>query len=414
VPAGALEVTLYDQPQGEDKAAVGWAVRQEIRRSGLVPPARAWDFLSIALSVVTADFAELRSKSPDGWTRELELEIAVADPTFWTSQARALEEILRFLTTDRWKLAFHDSGFVPAKPSKTRHPSEDCVALLSGGLDSLIGAIDLAAEAKKPLVVSQTVRGDGAKQIGFAQRIGSGLTHLQLNHNVKTPDKQETSQRARSLVFIAFGIIAATSLRAYQLGKTIPFYVCENGFIAINPALTPGRLGSLSTRTAHPEYLRRLEAVLKAAGLMIEIRNPYAMMTKGEMLRNCADQGTLKAEAVSSTSCGRFQHYNYHHCGRCVPCQVRRAAFKAWGAIPDSTDYVFEPLGKRDRDHAEFDDVRSIAMALATVEVDGLDRWLGNAISSPLITASERPLLRAMLDRGLGELKALHRAAGVK
>jgi 7-cyano-7-deazaguanine synthase in queuosine biosynthesis len=373
--------------------------------------ARAWDLLSIALSVVTADFTGLRDHSPDGWTREFEIDIAVADPAFWTGQATALSEVLGFLTTDRWTLRFHEGGTLPAPPRHPVYPAEDCVALLSGGLDSLIGAIDLVAAGRKPFVVSQTVRGDADKQVDFASSIGGGLNHLQLNHNAHSPGVQESSQRARSLVFIAFGVAAATNLQRHHQGHPVPLYVCENGFIAINPPLTGGRLGSLSTRTAHPEYLARLQRILDAAGLRVRIENPYAEKTKGEMLRDCADQTLLKAEAVRSTSCGRFQRFNYRQCGRCVPCQVRRAAFVVWGGVPDTTGYVYEPLGNDDDDHAGFDDVRSVAMALAAISTDGLDVWLGNALGSPMIT--NRAALRAMVERGLAELARLHKACAV-
>lgn len=406
-----LRVMLYGQPQAGQGSA-GEAAKQEILRRRLEPAARAWDLLSIALSVMTADAAGLRDKSPDGWTRELELDIAVADPSFWNGQAAAFAEALAFLTTDRWTLRFHDGGIQPAPPRDPVLPGQDCVMLLSGGLDSLVGAIDLTSGGRKPFAVSQIVRGDAEKQLEFATRIGGGLTHLQLNHNASSPGEQESSQRARSLIFITFGVLAATTLQRYHSGDRIALYVCENGFIAINPPLTGGRLGSLSTRTAHPEFLGRLQRVLDAAALRVQIVNPYAAKTKGEMLQQCSDQALLKSYAIRSTSCGRFQRFNYRQCGRCVPCQVRRAAFVAWGAVQDTTGYVYGPLGRDDADHSAFDDVRSVAIALAAVAVDGAEAWLGHALSSPQI--DDRAGLLGMIKRGLEELQALYRAYGVK
>lgn len=361
---------------------------------------------------MTADFAALRNQSPDGWTREIELDIAVADPPFWTGQAGALAEALVFLTTDRWALRFHEGRVLPGPPRDPVRPAEDRVVLLSGGLDSLVGAIDLAAAGRKPFAISQTVRGDADKQVDFAAKIGSGLGHLQLNHNASSPGTQEASQRARSLIFITFGVLAATALQRYHDGGEVPLFLCENGFIAINPPLTGGRLGSLSTRTAHPEFLQRLQRVLDAAGLRVAINNLYAGKTKGEMLKECADQPLVKAEAVRSTSCGRFQRFNYQQCGRCVPCQVRRAAFLAWGGVRDTTGYVYDPIGQNDPDHAGFDDVRSVAIALAAVRSDGVENWLGHALASPLI--GDRAGRLRMLERGRDELRALHQAYGVK
>ena len=409
--ADALRITLYGQPATANHGSAGEAIRYELQKRGLNVAARAWDLLSIALSVTTADVTALRTQSPDGWTREFELDVAVADPTFWNSQAADLSRALAFLTTDRWTLRFHEGGFLPAPFRKMAAPAEDCAMLLSGGLDSLVSAIDLTASGRKPFAISQVVRGDAEKQADFAARIGGGLNHLPLNHNASSPGADEGSQRARSLAFIAYGIAAATALRRYRDGERVTLYVCENGFIAVNPPLTGARLGSLSTRTAHPEYLARLQLILDAAGLRVKIETPYATRTKGEMLRECADQQLLRAEATRSTSCGRFQRFNYRQCGRCVPCQVRRAAFRAWG-MQDTTGYVYEQLGRDHPDYAGFDDVRSVAIAIAAVGTDGFDAWLGNALSSPFISA--RAELRDMVKRGLEELEALHEAFAVK
>lgn len=89
-----------------------------------------------------------------------------------------LARALAFLTTDRWTPHFHDGGVRPT-PSKTAvRPTQDCVVLLSGELDSLIGAIDLAARGVPPFAVSQIVRGDAEKQMDFATLIRGGLGHI--------------------------------------------------------------------------------------------------------------------------------------------------------------------------------------------------------------------------------------------
>jgi 7-cyano-7-deazaguanine synthase in queuosine biosynthesis len=409
--ADTLRVVLYGQAGSPDRASAGAAVRNDIRKEGLAPHRRAWDLLSVAMSVMVADAAGLRTGSPDGWTREFELEIAVTEPDFWNGAAPVIADALAFLTTDRWHLRFIPGGAAAPEPARVVRPPQDCVALLSGGLDSLIGTIDLATAGTRPLVISKIVRGDTEKQEDFARTIGGGLRHIQLNDNAVVPAPKDTSQRARSIIFLAFGILVATALAPYKAGATVPLYVCENGFIAINPPLTGSRVGSLSTRTAHPQFLSLFEDLLNAADIRVEIRTPYAEKTKGEMLRECADQQLLRTLAPRSTSCGRFQKYNYHHCGRCVPCQVRRAAFLAWGQ-PDPTEYVFEALGRDDEKHAGFDDVRSVGMALVATEGGGFRNWLGNALAWPLI--GERDALQDMLRRGLAELGVLHAKYGVK
>jgi hypothetical protein len=68
LPSGdsILRVVLYGQPTGECEGSAGAATKAEIQRRRLAPATQAWDLLSIALSVVTADFAALRDQSPDG------------------------------------------------------------------------------------------------------------------------------------------------------------------------------------------------------------------------------------------------------------------------------------------------------------------------------------------------------------
>lgn len=407
----ALRVVLYGQAGADDRGSAGAAVRNDIRRERLAPTPKAWDLLSVAMSVMAADAAGRRSESPDGWTREFEMEIAVADPDFWNTVAGMLTDALAFLTTDRWTFRFIAGGAIPPAPAEVVRPPENSVVLLSGGLDSLSGAIDLAAHGSRPVAISKTVRGDAAKQVEFASLIGGGLRHFQLNDNATVPGTDDTSQRARSIIFLSFGVLVATALAPYRAGASVPLYVCENGFIAINPPLTGSRLGSLSTRTAHPYFLAQFQSILDAAQIRVEIRTPYSAKTKGEMLRECASQPLLRSLAANSTSCGRFQRWNYRHCGRCVPCQVRRAAFLAWG-VQDLTEYVFEVLGRDNSDHAKFDDVRSVDMALVAAKSEGFDQWLGSALSWPQL--EERDALKNMLRRGLNELGALHAKYGVK
>ena len=213
------------------------------------------------------------------------------------------------------------------------------------------------------------------------------------------------------MIFFAYGVLLATSLKRYQAGETVPLYVCENGFISINPPLTPGRLGSLSTRTTHPVYLGLLQRLLDRAGLRVKIQNPYQFMTKGEMLAQCADQKLLRKFASMSTSCGRYARNAYNHCGRCVPCLIRRASFLRW-KNKDATGYVFDDLSKDDRNHARFDDVRAAAMAIEAVRAGGIDAWIGSSLDSPLIEDTA-PYL-GTVDRGLKELKKLLARAGVK
>jgi hypothetical protein len=409
---GVLNVVLYGSADRQRRGSAGAAIKDKLARRRLYPSSRGWDFLSLALAAIAADLAGHRVKSPDGWTRQFELDVAVADPAFWNSQQELIQRLLGFLTTDVWKVSFIGGGYSPKPPRNLVVPDDDCISLLSGGLDSFIGNLDLAAAGRRPFAVSQTVVGDAENQRAFAKMIGGGLRHLQINHNADVPDPETpSSQRARSLIFVAYGVLAATMIKRYRTGDTVTLYVCENGFISINPPLTDMRIGSLSTRTTHPALFGLLRQLFDAAGLRVRMENPYQLKTKGEMLQECADKKLLRAYASQTTSCGRYRIHGHTHCGRCIPCLVRRAAFRA-ASMKDGTKYVYTDLGRDDDQHAAFDDVRSVAMALAEVEADGIERWLGTALSTTLL--GDVAPLQAMVGRGLNELAALLKSHGVK
>lgn len=406
-----LNVVLYAQAPLPNFGCIGEAVSRTIRQRKLFPPPRAWDFLSIALSSFAADLAGHRSRSPDGWTRQFDLCIAVNDAEFWNSLRDELASMLQFLTTDLWSFEFVEGGYHPAPPSNHMTQKGDCVTLLSGGLDSLVGAIDLAAEGHSPVTVSHIARGDQDRQAKFPKLIGGGLNSILLGHGGKVPNGETpASQRSRSIVFISYAVLVGTCLESWSKTESTKCFVSENGFISLNPPLTVLRIGSLSTRTTHPTYFRRLQSIFNRAGFNLEIDNRYSFKTKGEMLIGSQDQALLKQLAHTSTSCGRFLHYNYKHCGRCVPCLVRRSAFLRWGE-DDQTTYLFDNLGKDNDAHAGFDDVRAAAMACLRQEQVGTEKWIGATLASSGITDPSAHI--NMLERGLDEIRSLLSNQGV-
>ena len=401
LPQADRHYVLYDQPDQVRHGSSGTGIRNKLLRAGILPADRAWDLLSIALAVVATDFTANRNSSSDGWTRQLELVIAVQEPDFWNQKKPLLQRMLRFLTTDIWHLEFISDGSKTPRPKKIAQLSSDSVILLSGGLDSLIGAVDLKAENRNPFAVSQIVRGEQKSQTLFAKELG-GLSHIQLSHNARFEDQKETSSRSRSLIFLAYGVLISTSLKLYKDGDQTTLFVCENGFISLNPPLTPARLGSLSTRTTHPTFISDFQKLLARSNLNVQIENPYQFRTKGEMLSQCADQKLIHKLAHQSVSCGKFKRHNYTHCGRCVPCLIRRAAFTKWGQR-DRTQYKYSKLSINNANHAWFDDVRSAAMAIALAKADGVDGFLDSSML--LYEESELQDYLDICKRGFSELE---------
>lgn len=408
LPAEVGKVLLFGRSDTAGTGSVGVSIRRYLEKRKHQSADRALDLVGLALSVLAADQFVRRETSGDGWTREIELHVSVLDHAFWSEQVHVVNQMLQFLTTDRWCVVFTPTNERPKFDGDPQYLPQKSISLLSGGLDSLIAAVNFSVDKEPVLLVSQVAKGDREKQQTFSQLLG--LSHLQLKHGAQLPGKNEDSTRSRSLVFISYGVLAATLLECYQR-ETVAITIPENGFMSINPPLTDARLGALSTRTTHPVFIHHLQTILDSAGINASLQNPYQHLTKGEMLKTCKDQGFLAKYAHTSTSCGRFVRTGYVHCGRCVPCLVRRAAFHNSG-LDDRTKYKYSQLRKNNADHAKFDDVRSAAMAAEVVRTQGVRSWIGASLAS--VHIPDPASYRLTVERGILELGAFLKAAGVK
>ncbi len=399
--ARAFTFLASSSQPGVGRIAHGWA--KKLEKAGYAPSVPVWDFVLFCFAVYAADIAVLRKESEDGWTRQIELEITLNDPSPWERNRKIAENMLRVLTGDFWELRFREGGPTPPRGQR-RLCDRDCVALLSGGLDSLVGGIDIVASGRRPIFVSQLAFEDSARQVSYARALGGGDWHQQWSHRVVFKGKKETSTRARSMAFYGLAVLATSLLSSTQPEVLVP----ENGFISLNPPLLPGRMSSLSTRTTHPLFMRMLQELLKGLDIEARLHMPYRFKTKGEMLRECSDQAALERYACDSTSCGRFRTYNRMHCGRCVPCMVRKAAIHHWG-LADTTKYKFSSLSSSGKTSA--DDPMAVACAVLSAEQSGIDSFLGATLSfAPL---DDRQKYRRVIEEGLRELAVLLRKDGV-
>lgn len=391
---GDLGIALFQTGRPE-LAGLGHQLLEAARTLPVAAPVVAWDFLAIALAVTGTDRFVVRGSAADGWTRVLALEVDLVDPTPWSAEADALASALRFLTGDIWHVHFHGGGLQPpAVPARVS--DRDCVCLFSGGLDSLIGAADALADGRRPLLVSQASPKEGHVQARLANEVGLAEHRFDGRVNERYATPYEPSSRARSLLFIAYGVLAASTLPTAS-GALPSLLIPENGLISINPPLTRRRIGSLSTRTTHPFFIASLQRILQRAGLQISLVNPYSWKTKGEMLHECRG-GAAIAVASKSYSCGKGKRLN-QHCGRCVPCLIRRAAFHH-AAVEDLTRYWADDLSQEGAN----DDVLAARFAAASLNQRDVAQWAAEAGPLP-----GDPGMRAgyvdVVRRGLLELR---------
>ena len=308
----------------------------------------AKDFLNIAIAIYSADKMIKREEAYDGWTRYITLYVPVSNKQIWEKQRELVLEAVRFLSGDYWEIEFRniDDTNKPetCQAEMLREEQLKQIALLSGGLDSFIGAVDLLETTDGEVALMSHYGVGNIKSIQnqvvdylkkqYRDRVISIQPYIQPSNT------QELSQRSRSILFISLGIFIAQGL-----GKKSKLHVCENGFISLNVPISPKRIGSNSTRTTHPFFIGTIRKLLSNLGIDVEIETPYSFKTKGEMLLEVKNKDVLEKGIHLTRSCSksdlRWKQYDTKgHCGVCMPCIVRRAALRKAG-MPEG-DYLFD------------------------------------------------------------------------
>ena len=310
--------------------------------AGVTSPA-AVDFFFISCLVYGIDrFVVRHDESTDGWSREISATFPVYNLNVWNDCKMLLANALSFLTGDYWEVNFVQNTFqIPTEPISDDYSSKDFaqVSLFSGGLDSLIGAIDFLGKPENAdqniLLVSHfdyQMKGPNREQDEIFEKFPNeyrtrikrvSLAEVSLAQTSKR--NVEKTFRSRSLLFLGIAVLAAD----YQKNKIV---VPENGSVSLNYPLSSSRRGSCSTRTTHPRFIEFVIDLLAGLGLNNQICNPYEFKTKGEMVVECENADLLGSLIKTSNSCGKRGHpvhrtiANSSHCGVCMPCTYRKAS----------------------------------------------------------------------------------------
>jgi hypothetical protein len=414
---GEIPVWLYGgSPPASHVGTVGAQAIEIASRFGVRPSSAAIDFLSIAMAVTAADTFVMRDDASDAWSRSFEIVLPLAEPARWEPLKPQIQAALRFLSNDQWFFTFLPGGSRPPLPSEIRRKLDvfdlskvDCVSLFSGGLDSGIGALDLITAGRRPLLVSHAARGDARHQAAVENLLPSKCQRVSVNTYPTWSGADDDSMRTRSLQFLALGTLLAQAIAAFRGLQTVELFVCENGLIALNPPLTPRRLGLHSTRTAHPFFLESIRSILVDAGLPVSIINPYEFRTKGEMAAAHRPTPNFQTFVEQTVSCGKWKREN-QQCGRCVPCLIRRASLHAAG-IPDRTSYQSPHLPQVLSDEARRDDLIAVQSAILRYEGADVKPWVLQAGPLPADPAAQQGYFD-VVHRGMDELSAYLRAEG--
>ncbi|MBU5486568.1 hypothetical protein KQI77_00060 [Clostridium sp. MSJ-8] len=316
------------------------------------------DLFVIGISIFALDKRISRRLFTDCWTRDISVSIPVLKLENWIGTEKKWNQILGFLTGDKWDIHFRKCiNMYSQRKNQNRIHLDidkcDCISLFSGGLDSYCGAIKLLEDGKSPCLIGHNeypkLRKKQAQFISDFQKIyqNQKIEFVSFSANSRAPknmndDKligSENTSRGRSLLFLC----AALSI-AGILGNDIPVYIPENGFIGLNIPLTNSRKGTCSTRTTHPYFLNSLLEILKDVGINNPIINFFAYSTKREIVDSVKDKEAFKIHYIDTISCSHpcLARYNKNgnneypiNCGYCYPCLIRKSS------LLDVKDYKY-------------------------------------------------------------------------
>jgi 7-cyano-7-deazaguanine synthase in queuosine biosynthesis len=287
------------------------------------------DWLEILASIYAVDLACDRGRGDTNWARDIRAFIAVRDPDRWRPLATAFQELFNDLTYDRLRIEFcRDEGLRTSPRQKDQFAESDCVALLSGGVDSFAGAARLLAEGRAPLYVAHQSGGISRYQRhaeGGLRTLDAGRPFVGFGAEAVRKDAtfpgSEGSQRSRTMLYMGAAALVAARLEVEQV------YLNENGVMAVHVPISAARVGSLSTRTASPFALERMSRLAsEALGRPVRLENKLIRETKPQVVAGVVSQGlegTLK-DLVSCWMIGR----QARHCGICGPCLMRQISLE--------------------------------------------------------------------------------------
>lgn len=402
------DASVYPWPSepGQTEAlrtTIGWSMTE---LGAAVPAAK--DLLRLVAAAYLADRTVSRPQL--GMCRDLHIVVHVEHPDVWTQEILdLLADLLHWLSGDTWLVSI-----VAAEPVAEHQRPEisaaaaDMVSLLSGGLDSLCGALLQLDKAAGTVFLAHR---DSSKAVRKAQNfIKTALLQRQPDTTylwyelMPVTTRRESTPRTRSLLFMAMATALASGHRATSV------LVPENGFTSINPPLEPSRGGPLTTRSTHPWTFHTLQQLLNALPLGdLTVTNPHATQTKGDLVAaalrlDSTDDLQLASATLSCAkpNAGRLPGGNANlNCGLCIACLVRRGAFIA-GQRPDQTKYLVDTLPGTSRErllNLRRHDIAAWTYATAA----GFDecRVIASGLWPP---HTDFDAVLALCDRGLEEL----------
>ncbi len=357
------------------------------------------DFFEIGFVVYLADLFITREVNLG---RYLSFGMSVRHPEKWNEVHQQLESVISLLGRD--KIVFHFTQSTEpgdTTPLAITSSENKCCCLLSGGLDSAVGAIWSLQNGYTPIFVSHA---SGSLLSSIQKQVMSSInniTRVNSRHTI-IPWKNSRNQKKKRMLgepldnspmykFLrSFYYLCLASGIALET-KSNKVFVFENGPVALNPLLSEAHL---NTRTVHPTFIEEFRSLITSVfGTEMSIENPFFYKTKVEVL-NVLRGEQLASIIPNTNSCVHYARVpadanqwfdipksQVRHDGLCLPCILRRIATNS--SIPEDKgrylvnifDLLDSEINSRLPDHAS-DTLITIADLLRFSQYIGeLDDW---------------------------------------
>jgi 7-cyano-7-deazaguanine synthase in queuosine biosynthesis len=380
------------------------------------PPLWVNDLFHIARAVYCADKLAGRHEARDRWTRRIDLSIQLLQPELWQAQLPTLTRLVTTLTGDEWSLDIVGGG---GWREQTRIDLEQRrygeVALFSGGLDSASYAATAGRRDDGELLLVSHFHNEKRFQDNVWQLLSRNpalrlhriafrqLPHFDNSFRPRHGLRREMTSRSRGLLLLAAGVYAAA---AHQLPRLA---VPENGQLALNPPLTPNRVGACSTRTVHPLTLHLMNTLIRGVGGDVEIYNPYRRLTKAQVCQRMLDAGCQPELLGATMSCSKAQatqRREYQkHCGCCWACLIRRVALST--VLPGGDPTVYRGRPWQSHDSADDHDLNDQDLKAVLYWLDKPFTIRDLATDLPLPPGTDAAELVDVTQRGRADLRAM-------
>jgi 7-cyano-7-deazaguanine synthase in queuosine biosynthesis len=307
-------------------------------------PAIAADLVRIASYAYFADQMVPRAQPTDvfgdRWIRDFRIVAPLEQPEVWSDSAvlDRLRAALESATGDRWDFQFcpgqptQVAWWLPGMPLPDVQAKADCVATFSGGIDSLVAALDLVSQGRSPLLVSHissTVLKGRRQQLREQMAPGSAAsTYPTVDVHINKIGIQEKDSTQRTRAFLYSSLAAALAASA-GIDDVV---VADNGYVSSGIPLNRAVFGTMASRATHPVFVHRFNQLMAALGLGVRVRNPLLLMTRCEVLRRLKDLRSESLLALTvSCSASRGLSKEAAQCGTCSQCIDRQVAVVAAG-----------------------------------------------------------------------------------